>query len=420
MQSSEASARSDEPGAEPQPTLVSLQEIEAAEERLQRVIRATPVEQAHAISRLAHREIWLKHEYLQRTGSYKVRGAYNRISQLPEGIGVVAASAGNHAQGVALAAGMTGRKAVIYMPASAPLPKLEATRDYGAEVCLVDGGVDEALAQAIARAKEGKEAFVPPFDDRHVIAGQGTVGLELARDLPEGTESVVMSIGGGGLISGAATALKALRPEIKIIGVEPEQASAMLHSVRANACVTLDHANTMADGIAVRRVAELTLAHTQAYVDEIVTVDEESIGRAVLLLLERAKAVVEPAGAVPLAAILEGKVPGSGATCAVLSGGNIDPILLNKVIDYGLTASGRYLRLQVIMDDRPGGLANLSRVLADMSVNVVLIEHHRSGIAGLAFNEVDCQLTLETKDAAQQEQIISGLRGLGFPVTVMH
>jgi len=399
--------------------MVGLADIERAAQQLEGLVRHTPVEQAFALSKTSTRTILLKHEYLQRTGSYKVRGAFNRISRLPVGAEVVAASAGNHAQGVALASEMTGRHATIYMPFSAPLPKIEATRDYGADVRLVDGGVDECLALAVEHSEQSRAVFVPPFDDFDVIAGQGTVGLELVRDLPAGTEAAIFAIGGGGLISGSAVALKALRPEIKIIGVEPENASAMAQSVAAGECVTLDYINTIADGIAVRRVSDLTLAHVREYVDDIVTVSEEAIGKAVLLLLERAKAVVEPAGAVPLAAILTDKIDGDGPVCAVLSGGNIDPVFLSKVIDYGLTASGRYLRVRVAMDDRPGLLATLSKTLADMSLNVVLIEHHRAGAAGLAFNQVEVQLVLETRDPDQHEEVVLELSRRGLPVELM-
>lgn len=399
--------------------LVTLDDVEAAAKRLDGLIRTTPMELANALSKPANRDVWVKLEYLQRTGSYKVRGAYNRIVQLPEGVGVVAASAGNHAQGVALAAQLTGRQATIYMPASAPLPKIEATRSYEANVELVEGGVEECLAAAIEHSKRDGSVFVPPFDDVNVIAGQGTVGLELASQLPPEVKTVLLPIGGGGLISGVSVALKALRPDIRIIGVEPEGAMAMKESVEAGELVTLPHLNTMADGIAVRRVCDLTLLHVNEYVDDIVTVTEESIGQAVLQLLERAKAVVEPAGAVGLAAVISGKIPGDEPVCVVLSGGNIDPILLSKVIDYGLTASGRYLRLRVIMDDRAGLLSILSKSLSDMNLNVVLIEHHRAGAKGLAFNEVEVQLTLETKDPEQHQEIVAELTRRGFPVELM-
>jgi threonine dehydratase len=286
-------------------------------------------------------------------------------------------------------------------------------------VQLVDGGVEECLAAATKHAEETGAVFVPPFDDPDVIAGQGTVGLELAHALPQEVKSVLLPIGGGGLISGVSVVLKTLRPDIRIIGVEPEGANAMQQSVKAGSLVSLEHIRTMADGIAVRRTCDLTLAHVEKYVDDIVTVSEESIGLAVLQLLERAKAVVEPAGAVGLAALLSGKVPGNDATCVVLSGGNIDPILLSKVIDFGLTAAGRYLRLRVILDDRAGLLSTLSKTLADMGLNVVLIEHHKAGLKGLAFNEVEVQLTLETKDPEQHEEIVAELSRRGFPVELM-
>jgi threonine dehydratase len=399
--------------------LVELADVEAAAKRLEGLIRSTPLEVAHALSKPLGREVWVKLEYLQRTGSYKVRGAYNRIVQLPQGVDVVAASAGNHAQGVALAAQLTGRTATIYMPSSAPLPKIEATRAYEADVQLVDGGVEECLAAATAHADRHGALFVPPFDHPDVIAGQGTVGLELAQSLPPEVKTVLLPIGGGGLISGVAVAMKALRPDVQIIGVEPDGANAMKQSLAAGELVSLKHIRTMADGIAVRRVCDLTLAHVQKYVDDIVTVSEESIGQAVLQLLERAKAVVEPAGAVGLAALLSGKVIGNDPVCVVLSGGNIDPILLSKVIDYGLTAAGRYLRLRVILDDRAGLLATLSKTLSDMGLNVVLIEHHKSGLKDLAFNEVEVQLTLETRDPEQHEEVVAELTRRGFPVELM-
>ena len=399
--------------------LVTIDEVRQARDRLSAVLRPTHASLAHSVSTLANRDVWLKHEYLQRTGSYKIRGAFNRISRLPPGKQVVAASAGNHAQGVALAAGMTGRQATIFMPAGAPVPKVEATENYGAHVRLVEGGVDEALAAAMSYAQEIDAEFVSPFDHRDVIAGQGTVGLELAEQLSPEVKTVVVSIGGGGLISGTAVALKELRPDIRIVGVEPVGANAMARSVEEGTCVTLDHLNTMADGIAVRRVCNLTLDHVSKLVDEIVLVDEEAIARAVIVLLERAKAVVEPAAAITLAAILENKIPGNDPVCAVLSGGNIDPILLSKVIDFGLTASGRYLRVRLIMDDRPGLLALFSDFLSDMKVNVVLMEHHRSGAADLAFNEVEVQLTLETRSKDQHQLVIDGLRERGFPVEKM-
>ena len=368
---------------------------------------------------LAGRPILLKAENLQRTGSFKIRGAYHRIARLDpaeRAAGVVAASAGNHAQGVALAASLLGVKSTIYMPDTAPFPKVAATRSYGAEVVL--GGVvfDDCLAGARAHAAETGARFVSPFDDPIVIAGQGTIGLELAEQAPEAS-TVVVSVGGGGLISGVAASLKALRPEVRIVGVEAEGAASMTASLAAGHTVTLDRIDTMADGIAVKRVSDLTLAHVAAFVDEIVTVSEEDLSRALLVLLERTKAVVEPAGAAPLAAALAGKLPdGDGEpACLLLSGGNIDPTLLIRVIRHGLTAAGRYLILRVALHDQPGELHRLTGVLAGLGLNVVDIEHHRSGVH-LAVDEVEVHMTLETRDPAHLAEVIEALTAAGYRV----
>jgi threonine dehydratase len=326
----------------------------------------------------------------------------------------VAASAGNHAQGVALAASLLGVRSTIFMPATAPFPKVAATRGYGAEVVL--GGVffDDALTDALAHAERSGAMFVSPFDDPLVIAGQGTVGLEVAEQAPE-VETVVVSIGGGGLISGIAAAVKARKPGIRVIGVEAEGAASMSASLAAGRTVRLDRIDTMADGIAVKRVSDLTLAHVTALVDEVVTVSEEDLSRALLVLLERTKLVVEPAGAAPLAAALAGKLPadpGSPA-CLVLSGGNIDPTLLIRVIRHGLTAAGRYLLLRVTLEDRPGELHRLTGLLADLGLNVVDIEHHRSGVH-LAVGEVEVHMTTEARDPDNHDQVLDTLRAAGY------
>jgi len=381
------------------------------------VVRHTPVESSEHLSALAGRPILLKAEYLQRTGSFKIRGAYHRIARLdPAGrsAGVVAASAGNHAQGVALAASLLGVKSTIFMPATAPFPKVAATRSYGAEVVLGGGVFDDCLADALAFADETGARFVSPFDDPMVIAGQGTIGLELAEQAPR-AGTVVVAVGGGGLVSGVAAALKALRPGVRIVGVEAEGAASMTASLTAGETVTLDRIDTMADGIAVKRVSDLTLAHVAALVDEVVTVSEEDLSRALLVLLERNKAVVEPAGAAPLAAALAGKLPGDEgeAACLLLSGGNIDPTLLIRVIRHGLTAAGRYLVLRVALHDRPGELHRLTGVLAGLGLNVVDIEHHRSGIH-LAVDEVEVHMTLETRDPEHREEVLEALRDAGY------
>ncbi len=397
--------------------MITLADVAAARERVAAVVRPTPVRESDSISQACGRTVLLKPENTQRTGSYKVRGAYNHIAQLPAGVAVVAASAGNHAQGVAFAATATGRQSTIFMPLGASLPKIDATRGYGAEVRLAGVVVDDTFLAARVHAEANGAALVPPFDDLAVIAGQGTVGLEVADEAAE-AEVVVVPIGGGGLIAGVATALAHTRPGVKVIGVEAEGAAAMTAAVAAGRPVMLDRMATMADGLAVRCVGELTLAHTLAYVDQIVTVTEEEISRAQLLLLERAKAVVEPAGAVGLAAVLAGKVPGHGPVCCILSGGNIDPLLLMKVIQHGLKSAGRYLVLRVDMADRPGQLARLSARLADLGLNILDVEHHRSG-ARIEFDQVEVLLTLEVRSPQHGAEIIAALTADGARVEVV-
>jgi threonine dehydratase len=397
--------------------LISEVDVAEAAERLRGVIRATPVTVADAIAKEVGRSVLLKPEQLQRTGSFKIRGAYNCIAQLDDGVPVVAASAGNHAQGVALAASLTGHAATIFMPATAPLPKVEATRAYGAAIELVDGLVDEAIDAARAHAASSGAVFVPPFDDPQIIAGQGTIGLELLAEAPE-AELVLVPVGGGGLISGIATAIKAARPDVRVIGVQAAGAPSALRSLEAHHPVQLESASTMADGIAVKSPSALTLEHIEAHVDGIALVSEEEISRAVVLLLERAKAVVEPAGAVAVAALLSRRLPGTGPAVAVLSGGNVDPLLLTKLIDHGLNAAGRFLVLRVILDDRPGALAALTAEVARVGLNVLSVEHHRAGL-DLAVDEVEVLLTLETRDPEHREQVVALLRGARYRVELV-
>ena len=397
--------------------MITLADVRDARERLTGFVRPTPTQRPESISKVAGRAVLLKPEHLQRTGSYKVRGAYNAISRLPEGCAVVAASAGNHAQGVALAATSTGHRSTIFMPVGAPLPKIEATRGYGAEIRFEGLVVDDAVTAAKAFSAQTGAVFVPPFDDPHIIAGQGTVGLELADEAPE-AEVVVVPVGGGGLVAGVATALAHVRPGTKVIGVEADGAAAMAAAVAAGRPVSLDQVTTMADGLAVRCVSDLTLAHVRAYVDEMVTVTEEEISQALLLLLERAKAVVEPSAAVGLAAVLAGKVPGRGPACCILSGGNVDPLLLMKLIHHGLTLAGRYLVLRVVMTDRPGELARLTARLAEMGLNVLDVEHHRAA-AQVAFDQVEVLLTVETRGPRHAVEITAALASDGVRVEVL-
>jgi threonine dehydratase len=413
--------------------LITLDDLLAARDRVKPVIRLTPVDRSDSLSRLAGRPVLLKPEHRQRTGSFKIRGAYNHIAQLPAGVPVVAASAGNHAQGVALAASLTDHRATIFMPRGAALPKVAATRAYGADVRLEGEVVDDSIALAQAFAEKTGSVYVPPFDDPQVIAGQGTIGLELVEEAPD-AEVVVVPVGGGGLVAGIGAALtlsngpvrvgpgarlEGPRPHIRIVGVEALGAPTLTRALTAGRPVLLDRLATMADGIAVRMCSELTLRLAQTYVDEIVTVDEEEISQAMLLLVERAKAVVEPSGAASLAAVLAGKVPGEGPVVAILSGGNIDPLLLTKLIDHGLTAAGRYLTLRIVMADRVGALAALTSELARLGLNVLDVEHHRSG-RDLALSEVEVQVTVETRDVSQHVEVLEALAAAGYradPVT---
>jgi threonine dehydratase len=373
--------------------VISRADIEAAAQRLKGVITETRVERHAGISDVAGRPVVMKYEHLQRTGSFKIRGAYNLIAQLDEGVSVVAASAGNHGQGVALAARLLGHKATIYMPAAAPLPKVEATRNYGANVVLVDGNVNNCLDQAQAHSDGAVTA--PPLDDERVIAGQGTVGLELAAQPPE-IDTVVVPIGGGGLISGVATAFAHTRRDVRVVGVE-----------------AADRMNTMADGIRVKGTSDLTAAHINAYVDEVVRVDEEAISQALVMLLERAKQVVEPAGAAALAAVLAGLVSGDGPVGVVVSGGNIDPLLLVRVVDHGLSAAGRYLVLNVVVRDAPGELARLLDVVAAEGLNVLSVDHQRAG-SRWGINQTEVRLTLETRDPSHRGEVVGVIRNAGF------
>lgn len=393
-------------------SLVPVADLEAARDRLAGVTHRTPVETCHTLSSLAGREVLFKTEHRQRTGSFKIRGAYNRIVQLPPGRPVVAASAGNHAQGVALAASLTGRTSTIYMPTGAALPKADATRAYGAEVRMMGRTVDDAMGGAAADAERTGAVLVPPFDDPAIVAGQGTVGLEIAEQAPE-AEVVVVPVGGGGLLAGVAVALADRRPGTRVVGVEAAGAASLTAALQAGRPVPLDRLATVADGIAVGSVSDLTLAHAEALVDEVVTVDEEEISRALLLLVERAKQVVEPSAAAAVAAVLSGRVAGTGPVVAILSGGNVDPLLLTKLITHGLASAGRYLQLRVIITDRPGTLAALTGTLAEVGVNVLDLSHHRSARA-LDLSEVEVTVTVETRNEAQHAEVLAALRSAGY------
>lgn len=407
-------------------TAVTISSIEEAAVRLRGIIRPTRTQVADSISRALGRNIALKPEHTQRAGSFKIRGAYNRISRLPAGAEVVAGSAGNHAQGVALASSLTKRHSTIYMPDAASLPKINATQEYGATVVVGGSTVDDCIALARAHAQRTGAVFVPPFDDPFVIAGQGTVGLELADELRaldwlrdgSSTVTVLIPVGGGGLIAGTALALRDRVPGVRIIGVEAEGAASMRRSLDAHAVVQLDGVSTMADGIALKAPSQLTFSMTEALVDDVVTVTEEEISQAVVLLVERAKAVVEPSGAVGLAALMSGRVVDDGPAAVVLSGGNVDPLLLTNIIGHGLSAAGRYLRLRIVAPDRPGSLAGLTAEVARLGLNVLDVEHHRTGVA-LGVNEVEMLLTVETRSPGHRDQILSALTERGFRAALL-
>jgi threonine dehydratase len=351
--------------------------------------------------------VWLKAENLQRTGSFKIRGAFNKISTVAtDGAGVVAASAGNHGQAVAWAAREVGVPAVVFVPEDAPMAKVEATRNYGARVEMTGARFEDALAAARAHVEETGAVFVHPFEDDTVIAGQATLGLELAEQLPD-VETVVVPIGGGGLCSGIALALKAVRPEVSVVGVQ------------AAGCLPGGSGFTIADGIAVKEPGEVTMAILHEHLGALVSVSDEEISTAIVLLLERVKLVVEGAGAVGVAALLAGKIPGDGPVAIVLSGGYSDPTLLISVMRHGLTHAGRYLVIRTRVPDRPGELVRLLELVAQERGNVVSVEHHREGMA-IMVGETEVELTLTTRDAEHCTSLLAALRARGYPVERLH
>ncbi len=395
--------------------LVSVDTIREARRLLESVVRKTPMEHARDLEAPHGGPVYLKCENLQRTGSFKIRGAYTRIHGLTEeerARGVVAASAGNHAQGVALAASLLGANATVFMPERAPLPKLAATRGYGADVHLHGDVLEDALVKATAFAEQTGAVFIHPFDHPDIIAGQGTVGLEILEQVPD-VATVVVATGGGGLVGGVASALKAERPEIRVVGVQAESAAAFPLSLSAGNPVRLDRMQTMADGIAVGEPGPITFEHVRSLVDDVVTVGEESLSRAVLLCLERRKLVVEPAGAAAVAALLEHPGVFEPPIVAVLSGGNVDPLLLLQIIQHGMTAAGRYLSLRLRVPDRPGSLARVLSLVGELGANVLDVEHSR--ISGrLAMGEVEIALKLETRGPDHCADVAAQLQRAGF------
>ena len=394
--------------------MLTLDQVYHANYVLKNAIRKTDIIVAPHIAPDA--EVYLKTENLQVTGSFKVRGAYYKMSQLSEeekARGVVACSAGNHAQGVALAAQKNGIQSVICLPDTAPISKVEATRRYGAEVCLVDGVYDDAYAKALALQDEKGYTFVHPFDDEQVIAGQGTIALELIDQLPD-LDAVIVPVGGGGLISGIAFTLKTLNPNIKVYGVEAAGAASMLSAHQNGKVDTLPKVSTMADGIAVKRPGDLTYALCEKYVDEIVTVTDDEISAAILALMEQQKLVAEGAGAASVAAVLFNKLPikGKKVVC-IVSGGNIDVTILSRVIKRGLLMSGRNCQLIIELLDKPGQLVAVSQIIAEQGGNVISV-HYEQASEGSAIDGCYLRLELETKDFAQIKKIRAALHDHGF------
>jgi threonine dehydratase len=387
----------------------TLAEIREARARLEGVARETPVISSETLGRLSGRPVWLKAENLQRTGSFKIRGAYNRISTMSEAeraAGVVTASAGNHGQAVAWAAREAGVRATVLMPEDAPTAKIEATKSYGADVILAGHGFDDAVAAAQELVEAG-ETFVHAFEDPVVLAGQGTLGLELAEQLGGDVETVVIPIGGGGLASGIALALSELRPELSLVGVQ------------AAACAPFagrtPTGNTIADGIAVKQPGALTRSLLDGRLESVVTVTDAEIAGAILLVSERCKLTVEGAGAASVAALLAGKIEGSGPACALLSGGNIDAAMLIEVLRHGLTSAGRYLVIRTRLDDRPGNLASLLGVVSAERANVLEVDHHREGM-DLPVTGTGVELTLVMRDEAHCEELLARLGEEGYAI----
>jgi threonine dehydratase len=395
--------------------LVSLSDIEDARKRLEGVIVHTPLDRSRSLSEPIGGDVLIKAENLQRTGSFKIRGAYNRISRLDESAretGVVAASAGNHAQGVALAATISKIPSTVFMPVAAALPKVEATKRYGAEVILEGHDFGAAFAAAIDYAEKKGAVFVHPFDHPHIIAGQGTIGLELVEQADE-INTVVVPVGGGGLISGIATAIKTLRPNCRVVGVQAKGAAAFPPSLEKGQPVTLDRMSTICDGIAANRPGDLTLAHVQKYVDEVTTVTDEAVAEALVFAAERMKLVLEPAGAAGIAALLHSDARIIPPVVVVLSGGNIDPLLLLSVIRFGLSSSGRYFAFHTRIADQPGALHRLLGLIAEAGANIVGVEHHRAGVR-VHLGEVEVALQVETRGPEHIKSLIDRLAREGY------
>jgi threonine dehydratase len=402
--------------------MFDLDAIRAAETNLKGRFRRTELIYSHYFSERLGYPLFFKCENLQRTGSFKIRGALNFLDNQPPALlrnGLITASAGNHAQGVAFAATQAKIPSLVVMPENTPIAKILATRDYGAEVRLHGVNYDEATVLARQLEKDLGMLYVPAFDHELIMAGQGTVGLEIMADLAD-ADTLVVPIGGGGLIAGVATAARGIRPDIRVVGVEAASAPAALLSRQAGAITTLAAARSLADGIALKQVGTLTFPVIEALVDEIVTVEEEEIAHAIVGLMEKSKLVVEGAGAVGLAALLYGK-PGvaSGKTVVVLSGGNIDVQTISRVVERGMLAEGRFLMIRIELDDSPGALARLAALVAELGANIFHVSHDRRN-TGVPLGQAEVHLELETKGPEHIEEILTGLRDAGYGASVLH
>ena len=398
--------------------MVTLKDVQAARERIRDALYLSPCARTETLSRVTRTQAFLKLDNLQMTGAYKERGALNKLLTLgaPERArGLIAASAGNHAQAVAYHAGRLGVLATIVMPETTPIMKVANTRGHGARVVLFGSNFDEAYSEARRMEREEGLTFIHPFDDEVVIAGQGTLGLEVVEQVP-GLDAVLVPVGGGGLISGVAVAVKALCPDVKVIGVEAEVLACMQAAIEAGELVTLDAASTLADGIAVKRAGEITFEHVQALVDDIVTVSEEEIASSILYLLEKEKTVVEGAGAVGVAALMHHKLPGleGKRVCSVISGGNIDVNVVARVIERGLVKDGRLVRINIRLLDKPGQLTVVSGIISGLRANVIEVHHSRA--FSERFGDTTLLLTLETRGPEHVEEILGALRERGYRV----
>ena len=399
---------------------MNIKDIEQAAYRLQGVIHKTPIELSKTFSSMAGASVYLKFENQQKTGSFKIRGAYNKLAVLAENQipkSVVASSAGNHAQGVAYAASKLGIPATIVMPRSAPIAKVSATENYGAKVVLYGNVYDDAYNKAIEIRDETNSIFMHPFDDDDVIAGQGTIGLEILSDLPM-VDIVVVPAGGGGLLSGIACCIKSINPRIKVIGVQAQGANAIANSFMKENVVESEMVRTIADGIAVKKPGELTHKYISEYVDQIVTVTDDEIAETLLLLLERSKQVIEPAGAVSLSAVLNNKIDVKDKKVAcILSGGNIDVSFIHRVIQKGLVKRGRQMKFNTILPDVPGSLVELSRNISELGANIVLVSHDRVNV-DLSLDEAIIHIGCEVGSEIHGKKVVDGLTEKGYKITL--